>query len=191
QLQNLGYISMNGRSSGTIANVSPRTANAQAKAEKAPMKAKARSARGAGSGAGVANRSGAVVVSAASAMEVDVVAEDTVKTLSEAEQKHAALQAKVHPWILAVVDRLQKKEMTMGADEPKFIRNGNAEIQIWLTDKSDETLVKLKSLGFEVILDPKSAKMVIGRLPIDKLAALAELKAVLYISPQTSLGVGG
>jgi len=59
--------------------------------------------------------------------------------------------------VLAVIDRLQKKEMSLGADEAKFVRNGNAEIQIWLTDKSDETLVKLKELGFEVMLDPKSA----------------------------------
>ena len=86
--------------------------------------------------------------------------------------------------------RRLKKEMILGADEAKFIRNGNAEIQIWLTDKSDETLVKLKALGFEVVLDPKSAKLVIGRLPIDKLAALAELKSVRYIAPQLSIKQG-
>jgi Ca-activated chloride channel family protein len=191
QIQSLSSISMNGRGGVSTARIYPVRVNASAKPEKAPMKAKARSGGSAGSGAGVARPSGTVVVNGANAMELDVAAEDAAKPLSEAEQKRAALQAKVHPWILAVIDRLQKKEMTMGADEAKFIRNGNAEIQIWLADKSDETLVKLKSLGFEVILDPKSAKMVIGRLPIDKLAALAELKVVLYIAPQTALGDGG
>jgi len=43
----------------------------------------------------------------------------------------------------------------------------------------------LKKLGFEVILDPQSSKLIIGRLPVEKLAALAELPVVKYISPQT------
>jgi len=34
------------------------------------------------------------------------------------------------------------------------------------------------------VLDPKTAKLVIGRLPVDKLAALAELKSVRYVAPQ-------
>jgi hypothetical protein len=45
-------------------------------------------------------------------------------------------------------------------------------------------MAKLKELGFEVILDPKTARMVIGRLPIEKLAALADLKSIRYVAPQ-------
>ena len=33
--------------------------------------------------------------------------------------------------------------------------------------------------------DPQSAKLVIGRLPLEKLAALAEVKAVRFVAPQT------
>ncbi len=73
-----------------------------------------------------------------------------------------------------------------GADETKFIHDGKAEIQIWLTDKSEETLAKLKELGFEVVLDPKTATLIIGRLPIERLEALAELKFVRYVAPQVS-----
>jgi len=47
-------------------------------------------------------------------------------------------------------------------------------------------LAALKALGFEVVLDPKSAKLVIGRLPIEKLEALAELKFIRYVAPQVS-----
>jgi len=36
------------------------------------------------------------------------------------------------------------------------------------------------------VLDPKTAKLVIGRMPIEKLAALAELKSVRYVAPQIS-----
>ena len=112
--------------------------------------------------------------------------EETVKVLSPAEKKRAALEARLHPSILAVVDRLKNKMGTAGADEAKFIRDGKAEVQVWLTDKSEESLAALKGLGFEVVLDPKSAKLVIGRLPIEKLEALAELNFIRYVSPQLS-----
>ena len=72
----------------------------------------------------------------------------------------------------------------ISSGEAKFIHNGKAEIQIWLTEKSAETLAKLKDLSFEVVLDPQSAKLVIGRISIEKLAALAELKSVRYVGPQ-------
>ena len=109
---------------------------------------------------------------------------DAFRKLSPDEQKRADLQSKLHPSLLAVVDRLKDPKQAAGADEAKFIRDGKAEVQIWLTEKSDATLAKLKALGFEVVLDPKSAKLVIGRLSIEKLAALAEIAEVRYVAPQ-------
>jgi hypothetical protein len=109
---------------------------------------------------------------------------DAFKVLSPEEQKRQQLQSKFHPSLLAVIDRLKDKKAAAGAAEAKFIHNGKAEVQIWLNDKSDETMAALKALGFEVVLDPKTARMVIGRLPIEKLAALAELKSVRYVGPQ-------
>jgi hypothetical protein len=64
-----------------------------------------------------------------------------------------------------------------------FIRDGKAEVQVWLTDKSMEHLAQLKELGFDVVLDPKSSKMIIGRLPVEKLEALAKLGFVKYVAP--------
>lgn len=91
---------------------------------------------------------------------------------------------KLHPSIFAVVERLRKKEALTAADEAGFIRNGKAEVQVWLSEKSPEALAKLKELGFEVVLDPKNMKLIIGRLPIDKLEALADLKFVKFVVPQ-------
>ena len=105
---------------------------------------------------------------------------------SSQELKRRHLETTLHPSLLAVVNRLEKNDTKAGADETKFIREGKAEIQIWLTDKSPATLAKLKELGFEVVLDPKSANLLIGRLPIEKLATLAELKFVRYVAPQVS-----
>ena len=109
---------------------------------------------------------------------------DSARNLSPEEQKRAQLQSRFHPAVLAVIGRLKDPKMKAAADESKFIRNDKAEIQIWLTEKTDEAMAKLKELGFEVVLDPKTAKMVIGRLPVEKLAQLNELKFVRYVAPQ-------
>jgi TonB family protein len=100
------------------------------------------------------------------------------------EQFDRQLRAKLHPAVIAVIERLKNKEAKPSAEELKFTRDGKAEIQVWLSDKSAEIIEQLKKLGFEAILNPQSSKLIIGRLPIEKLAALAELPAVKYISPQ-------
>jgi Ca-activated chloride channel homolog len=110
------------------------------------------------------------------------VAEDA-KKLSPEEQKQLELQTKLHTSLYAIVESLKKNAAPSG-DEAKLIRDGKVEIQIWLNEKSPETLAQLKALGFEVVLDPQSAKLVIGRLPVEKLAALTEIKAVRYVAPQ-------
>lgn len=104
---------------------------------------------------------------------------------SPGDQKRQQLLTKLQPSLLAVVERLQRKEAKPSADEMKFVRDGKAEVQIWLNEKSPEALAELKKLGFEIILDPKTAKLVIGRLPIENLEKLAELKSVRYVTPQT------
>jgi Ca-activated chloride channel homolog len=106
--------------------------------------------------------------------------------LTREEEKQAALRSKLHPNVLAVIARLKDPKVNPNAEEAKFIHSGKAEIQIWLNDKSEAVMAELKKLGFEVVLDPKTAKMVIGRLPIEKLAALAEMKSVRYVAPQMS-----
>jgi len=139
---------------------------------------------GSGSGSGIAGGSAAgSVPNAPPASLAD--ADEVLKVLSPEEQRHAELQAKLHPSILALVDRLKSKSAPVAA-EAKFVRDGKAEIQIWLTEKSEATLAQLKQLGFEVVLDPKTAKLVIGRLSIEKLEALSDLKFVRYVAPQLS-----
>jgi hypothetical protein len=53
-------------------------------------------------------------------------------------------------------------------------------------EKNATVLAELKRLGFEIMLEPKSANLLIGRLPVAGLAALAELAAVRYIAPSQS-----
>jgi Ca-activated chloride channel family protein len=134
---------------------------------------------GGGSGGSAGSPPKAAVVMADEAVRLD-----GLQSVSPEEQKRVQFNAKFHPTVLAVIERLKNSKASPGPDEAKFIHNGKAEIQIWLTEKSAETMAKLKELGFEVVLDPKTAKMVIGRLSIEKLAALAELKSVRYVAPQ-------
>jgi len=157
-----------------------------------------RAAGGAGSGgtAGKASRraqSLSVNVPPAMVNNIPVVSSVTAsepKPLDELEAAenslHAEVNRKLHRSVLAVVERLRKKEALTSADGAGFIRDGKAELQVWLSEKSEANLAKLKELGFEVVLDPKTSRLVIGRLSIDKLEALAELTFVSYVSPQVS-----
>jgi Ca-activated chloride channel family protein len=103
---------------------------------------------------------------------------------SPEEERRQKLLMKLHPSIVAVIERLKNKAAQAGADESKFVADGQAEIQVWLVDKTPEALEELKKLGFQVVLDPKTSKVVIGRIAIEKLSALAELESVLFVAPQ-------
>ncbi len=109
---------------------------------------------------------------------------ETERKLSKDELRKQQLQSKLHPSILALVERLKNKKAQPTAEEARFVHAGKAEIQVWLVDKSPEAIAQLKRLGFEVVLDPKTSKLIIGRLPIEKLEALAELQIVRYVAPQ-------
>jgi Ca-activated chloride channel family protein len=155
-----------------------------------PMPRQRRSGAVGGSGGGAG--SGSAIAAPApkpvsNNMALDGLREaDDVRIMTPEEKSRSQLQSKFHPSILAVVDWLKAPKETPLTDQAKFVHDGKAEIQIFLTDKSDATMAKLKELGFEIVLDPKTAKMVIGRLPVEKLASLAELKFVRYVAPQLS-----
>ncbi|MFY9611142.1 MAG: VIT and VWA domain-containing protein [Blastocatellia bacterium] len=106
--------------------------------------------------------------------------------VSPEEQKRQQLLSRLHPSIAGLLDRLKDKNAKPTADESRFVRDGKAEIQIWLSVKSPQAIAALKRLGFEIMLDPPASKMVIGRVPLEKLAALAETNLIRYIAPMTS-----
>src|SRR6266545_3950787 len=160
-------------------------AQAQVVTKSGTSSAKSKAQRAAGGGGGDRGRVPNAPPASVGGFVLADAAEPS-RIISPEEQHLAQLRARLHPSIIAVIDRLKNKGANAGTDEAKFIRDGKAEIQIWLTEKSEETLAKLKELGFEVVLDPKSAKLIIGRLPIDKLEALAELKPIRYVAPQIS-----
>ena len=98
-------------------------------------------------------------------------------------QQSNELEEKLHRSVFAVVQKLKNKE-ALSSDENGLIRDGKAEVQVWLTEKTAETMAQLKELGFEVVSDAKNSKVIIGRLPVEKLEALAKFTFVKYIAPQ-------
>jgi len=132
--------------------------------------------------------------------EVDVAEAEDVVTITgtmtaeeaKAAEKAAVVKRKLHKSLMAVIERLKTPDSNPdeGEGESRFVHDGKAEVQILLlTEKTPEVLAQLKQLGFELLLEPESdsqesAHIVIGRLPVEKLAALAELKAVRYVFPK-------
>jgi len=137
---------------------------------------------GSGAGSGPVRPSG--TLQSPNSPPAQVATRAVLLDLSVDKKESDELRPKLHHSLFAVVEKLRRKETLTTADEAGFIRNGNAEVQVWLSDKSQGSLAKLKELGFEVVLDAKSSKLIIGRLPVEKLEALAKLDFVKYVSPQ-------
>ena len=90
------------------------------------------------------------------------------------------LRDKLHTWVYALVDRLEKKTAA-GPNEILFVRDGKAEIRITLTTVTSQVLEKLRQSGLEVVAE--KANVVIGRIAIEKLAALVEMDEVKLVMP--------
>jgi len=111
---------------------------------------------------------------------------ETVSITKSEPSRADAKFVKLHQSLVAVIERLEKKQMKPALAEAQFVRDGKAELQIWLTEKTPEVMAQLKRLGLEVLLEAPNGKLVIGRLPVEKLAALAELRFVSYAAPHTT-----
>ncbi len=86
-------------------------------------------------------------------------------------------ESKMHPLVAALA---AGKPLPR---EARFVRDGKAEVQVWLKQATKETLDALKQAGFEILRAPGGAGPVIGRIRVDRLAALARLDVVRYIAP--------
>jgi Ca-activated chloride channel family protein len=93
-------------------------------------------------------------------------------------KERALLESKVAPALLATFDCWQKSKSGCNSAQ-----DGKVEITIWLTEVSNTALEQLKQLGFEISADRSSSKSVVGRLPLEKLEALAHLSQVKFMSP--------
>ncbi len=105
-------------------------------------------------------------------------AKDKTVTVSNLLQ-NVEIEVKPNKYHSKVRDLVKGKNSNAG-----FVRNGKADLIVRVEELKPETVSALKSLGFEVLTEMQSAKAVVGRITVEKIADLAELEAVTFISPQ-------
>lgn len=178
-----GFTFSLGRGTGPAAGALP---------QPAPSRSRARSSRASGV-SGVSGVSGGGGGGAGGGLDpanvppsVSVNAAVAVANKPPEEQRYERVRVKVYPTILSLIDRVKKKEEPQILNSGGFVRDGKAEVQVWLHEKSDAARAKLKELGFEIVVDQSGSKLIIGRVPIDKLELLADLEFVRYVAPQIS-----
>lgn len=86
--------------------------------------------------------------------------------------------------VKVLVERLASNQTQQTPDETKFVRDGRAEIIVRLKEIKPETIAELENLGFKILTEMPTAKAVVGSIEIGKIADLAEIDAVTFISPQ-------
>jgi hypothetical protein len=87
------------------------------------------------------------------------------------------LESKLSPILLDKFDCWKK----LGSD-CKLAEDGTVEIQLFLTDASPAVIREIEGLGFSVSQDRAQKKMVIGRIPLEKLAELANVQMVRFMT---------
>ncbi len=95
------------------------------------------------------------------------------KDVVRKEEFKRDLSTIMHPQILTA----------MQGQSVNFVSDGKADIQIWLLDKTEANVQKLKQLGFEVTSDPSGSKLIIGKIAVAKLSKLAELTFIRFVAP--------
>ncbi len=96
--------------------------------------------------------------------------------------RQAALKAKLHMWLYAVVERLAAGNTKATDNESLFVRDDRATVEVRLSRIDDKVREKLNALGFE-ILSTKNLKFV-GRVALDKIDDLALIDEVELVLPR-------
>ena len=118
-------------------------------------------------------------------LEYNFAAKTKTATVSENLQ-NAEIEIKpnkYHSSVKALVERL-KTGAAANANETKFVREGRADLIVRVQELKPETIEQLKKLGFTILTEMPSAKAIVGSIAIEKIAELAEIEAVTFISPQ-------
>jgi Ca-activated chloride channel family protein len=91
--------------------------------------------------------------------------------------ERAVLEAKLSPLLLDHLDCWKKQP-----SDCKLAKDGTIEIQLFLTDDSPAVIEQIEALGLSVSQDRPKEKAVIGRIPVGKLANLANVRSVRFIT---------
>lgn len=106
---------------------------------------------------------------------------------AEEAERQLAIAQKLHFWVFALYERLEKGQAGPAPNETKFVRDGRAALKIEVRDLSSQTLDRLRGIGFVIdSTGPAAAKrpIVTGRLPIESIKEMIGIAEVRLIVPQ-------
>jgi Ca-activated chloride channel family protein len=89
----------------------------------------------------------------------------------------ALLESKLSPAVLERFDCWKKQ-----ASGCKLAPDGTADVQLFLTENSAAVIDQLKALGLQISQIRKKERLVIARVPIDKLTDVANLRQIKFVS---------
>ncbi len=100
--------------------------------------------------------------------------------------QNAQIEVKPNKYQSSVKSLIKRLETNgnASADEAKFVENGKANLIVRVSNLNAETIAKLKSAGFEVLTEMPSSNAIVGKIAVEKIADLAEIEAVTFISAQ-------
>jgi TonB family protein len=98
----------------------------------------------------------------------------------DGSSKPEVVQSRLDPAVARVLARLNAGQ---SVDAAPFIRNGKAQVELQISDRTKEVMTKLQSLGFEIISWPEGSTKAVGRIPVKKLKSLLDIDAVRHIAP--------
>jgi Ca-activated chloride channel family protein len=109
---------------------------------------------------------------------VDSISAFGMKAVPEslAEKRLIAIESRLHPKIAELL-----KKPTAKADSAN---GGKAEIIVQLKTLNPQTIAVLKTFGLKISRELPNLKAVVGQISTIKLAALAEMKSIVFISPK-------
>ncbi len=101
---------------------------------------------------------------------------------TEAETiRRQRLATVMHVWVFDLASRLENGNAVLAANDPRFVRDGKAYIQIDLTAATPAVIETLRAVGFEI--NTQKATHFTGSIPIEKLSALAGIPEIKLILP--------
>jgi Ca-activated chloride channel family protein len=94
------------------------------------------------------------------------------------------IKDKLHSWVYALFERLQKRSMEPLPNESAFVKEGQAHLEIVLTERTQVILDQLAAIGFTIVKDDKT-NTITGHIAIDRIGNLAEIAEVKLVLPRS------
>ena len=84
---------------------------------------------------------------------------------------------------------LAMKDMPLNYTKGKIVvKDGQLNVQIWLSRSTDEIIKKLEEKGFKIKFRASTGKMIVGVISLKQLADLEKIPEVMFVEPFSTEG---